>query len=89
MFDMSNILRCAIASAVTGIIINAYPIYQTYNSYRLQTAQFEQENAVLDAKEAIAISKFCDEYKKWQYYMLINNHSEDEYTTSMDHRCYN
>ena len=86
---MNNVLRCVIASIVTSILINAYPIYQTYNSYQLQTAQFKQENAELDAKEAIAISKFCDEYKKWQYYMLVNSHSKDGYTTSMDARCYN
>jgi hypothetical protein len=86
---MNNVLSCVIASAIMGIMINSYPIYQTYNSYQLQTAQFKQENAELDAKEAIAISKFCDEYKKWQYYMLVNDHSNDEYTTSMDHRCYN
>jgi hypothetical protein len=86
---MNNVVSCVIASTIMGIMINSYPIYQTYNSYQLQTAQFKQENAELDAKEANAISKFCDEYKNWQYYMLVNGHSKDEYTTSIDHKCYN
>jgi hypothetical protein len=86
---MSNVFRWVIASAIIGLGINAYPMYLTYSSYRLQTAQFKQENAILDAKEAVAISNLCDAYKNWQYYMLINDHSKNDYTTSMDNRCYN
>ena len=33
-------------------------------------------------------TRLCAEYKKWQFYMLVDGHSVSEYTTSLDKVCY-
>ena len=88
---MHRVLYIAIASLIAVIISAAYPsyvLYQNYQRYNNQIAQFKEKEAILTAKEAVAIDKLCAEYKKWQFYMLVHGHSVNDYTTSMDKRCY-
>jgi len=85
---MRKALSVVLSAAGISICICAWPLFDTYTRYQHQTEQFRQEEAKLDAEEAASIAKLCVEYKKWQYYMLINGHSKAEYTTTMDQRCY-